>query len=226
MKALVCASALWLACAGLVSAADTFPCVPALDELVKARLDLVEARQQQELVQGNVALFNNGWLSRFFYDRISGTSSYGRGLTIDSKVDGNTGHTLVQTNNTHSTWTITYTLPLNAFTEMRMANAKAAADRAVLQAKQKLERQDEATKISVQYGDFLEAKAKLLSECSTASANDDDCLTLVFKVRKAAAGLLCLAGKETPKSCTEWDVLPEKYAGYLRADLFCVASLN
>ena len=225
MKVLVCVFALWLAFAGVVSAADRFPCVPALEDLVKARLDLVDARQKQELAQANVVLLNNGWLNKFFYDRVSGTGNYGRGLTIDSKVDGNTNHTFAQTSNRNSTWTITYTLPLSAFTDMRMANAKAAADKEVLQAKQRLEKQDEATKISVQYGDFLEAKTKLLSKCGKADAKDDECLPLVFQVRKAAAGLLCLAGKETPKSCSEWDALPEKYASFLRAELFCVASL-
>jgi hypothetical protein len=52
------------------------------------------------------------------------------------------------------------------------------------------------------------------------------CVPLVFKVRKAAAGLLCLAGETAPASCTEWNDLPDKYARFLRAELFCVASLE
>jgi hypothetical protein len=81
-------------------------------------------------------------------------------------------------------------------------------------------------KISLQYGDFLEAKTKLLAKCGKADAKDDDCFTLVFQVRKAAVGLLCLAGEKAPASCSEWDDLPNKYASFLRAELFCVASLE
>lgn len=141
-------------------------------------------------------------------------------------MDGTVGKTLVQNNNTTSTWNISYTLPLSAFSERNVARAKAAAEIALLREKQKLERQDEAMKISLQYGDFLEAKTKLLTKCGKEDAKDDDCVPLVFQVRKAAAGLLCLAGEKAPASCTEWNDLPDKYARFLRVELFCIASLE
>lgn len=85
MKAPVGFFALWLAFAVGASASDGYPCVPALDDLVKARLALLDARQQIERDKEDLALLNNGWRNKFFYDRFSATGSYGRGLTVDSK---------------------------------------------------------------------------------------------------------------------------------------------
>jgi hypothetical protein len=124
MKALVWAFVLWLQLGAVALAIDRFPCLPPLDALVKARLAMLDARQTTEQDVERVALKNNGYLNKLLLDRLSGTYSYGKGLTVDSSIDGSAAHTLLRTDDSKSAWSISYTLPLNAFTDKIVTEAK------------------------------------------------------------------------------------------------------
>jgi hypothetical protein len=212
MRNLLCALALGLALGGAASAADQIQCLPPLHELVEARLKLLGARQLIERNKEVIALESNRWYNKFLVDRLSGTGNYGKGFTVDSSLDGTTDRKIVETNNSSSAWTISYTLPLSALFD------KPDTDKSLLEEKQKLEKRDEATKINLQYGELLEAKRKLIAFCSTIA--DEKCLPLVFLIRKAAVSLLCATGLKATGNDSDWIGVAKEYAADLK-DLSC-----
>ena len=224
MRSLLCAFVLGLALGGAASASDQILCLPPLDDLVKARLELLAARQAIERSKEAIVLQNNKLINKLVLDRLSGTYNFGKGLAVDSTLNGNTGKTLVETSKSNSAWTISYTLPLSAITDKDVTKAKSDAEVLLLLEKQRLERRDEATKINLQYGELLEAKTKLLALCRERDtpAKDILCLPLVFQVRKVAVSLLCATNRKATGNYSEWDDVAKEYAADLKAELSCV----
>ncbi len=219
MRTVICTFLLYLSLEGAASAADPIRCLPPLNDLVKQRLALLDGRQRIERKKEAFVQETNGWLNKLLIDRLSGTYSFGKGLTVDSSVDGTASHTIVETSKSSSAWALTYTLPLSVFTDRHMTKEKTNAEINLVTAKQALERRDETMKINLLYGDLSEAKTKLLAFC--IQRDDATCLPLVFLARKAAVSLLCLTGLKETGDRTEWDGLWTNYAADMKRELAC-----
>jgi hypothetical protein len=222
VKTLVWTVLFWLQLGVAASGAEKLPCPPPLAEAVNVRLDMLVARQQLERAKEAIALQNNGILNKLLLDRLSGSYTYGKGFTVDSSIDGSATQTFVRTDKLQSAWSISYTLPLSAFTDKYITKAKVGTEVALLDEKQRLERRDEVAKINLLYGDFLEAQQKLNLLCK--SERDDTCLPLVSQARKAIVSLLCLSGLKEPETCPKWESVADRYTRLLREDLSCVSS--
>jgi hypothetical protein len=181
------------------------PCLSTLGELVDARLLLLKPKHEVEVKKFETVKNNNDWLDKLILDRITGSYSVGKGLTVDDSTDGSPSRTLLATDRSTSAWTITYSAPLSLFRQKISTDDGADDEIDILESKQQFERQEEAIKINLMHNDFLEARRNFLA-CGDPSK--PECLAHGYKMRKLAINLLLLTGIE---GClNEWSCFLEK----------------
>jgi hypothetical protein len=181
------------------------PCLPSLEELVDARLKLLEPRHEAEVRKFETVQNHNDWVDKLFLDRITGTYSFGKGFTVDNTDDGG-GRTLVATGRSTNAWAVTYSVPLSFIRQKFSVDDAAEDEIQVLSAKQRLERQEEAIKINLMHNDYLEARRNF----SACDRSKPECLAQGYKMRKVAINLLLLTGLKSSPSCLDWNCFLEK----------------
>jgi hypothetical protein len=169
----------------------TLPCLPTLDELVDARLLLLKPKHEVEVKKFDTVKNNNDWLDKLLLDRITGSYSVGKGLTVDDSTDGSPSRTLLATDRSTTAWTITYSAPLSLFRQKLSTDDGADDEIDILDSKQQFERQEEAIKLNLMHNDYLEARRNYLA-CDDRSK--PECLTHGYKMRKLAINILLLTG--------------------------------